>query len=261
MSTNLLLHCGAHSATWEDVTKVETPEPTDTWHPIPHQFLINRVADAMQAANLTVQNMEFGLWKDGMRMFAAFELRNGDNADDYGLVVGLRNSHDKAFSAGLAVGSRVFVCDNLAFSGEITIARKHTRYIRSDLPRLAAQAIGRIGAMRVRQDDRIRAYKQVGIDDRAVHDLLVRSIDAKVIPNARLPRVLQEWREPRHPEFEERNVWSLFNAYTEVFKDTNQLELPRRTVLLHGLMDQASGLVVEGPLVGEGMEDVDVRMN
>jgi hypothetical protein len=28
----------------------------------------------------------------------------------------------------------VFVCDNLAFSGEIKIARKHTRFIVRDLP-------------------------------------------------------------------------------------------------------------------------------
>jgi hypothetical protein len=33
-------------------------------------------------------------------------------------VLGLRNSHDKRFPAGLVGGSAVFVCDNLAFSGE-----------------------------------------------------------------------------------------------------------------------------------------------
>ena len=35
------------------------------------------------------------------------ELANGHTEDDYGLVLGLRNSHDKTFPASLALGSQV----------------------------------------------------------------------------------------------------------------------------------------------------------
>jgi len=45
---------------------------------------------------------------------------------DYTDAVGLRNSHDKSFPIGIAFGSRVFVCDNLAFIGDQVIRRKHT---------------------------------------------------------------------------------------------------------------------------------------
>ncbi len=257
--SNLMLHCGANAATEVEVMEVATPAPTDTWHPISHRLLIETVMRNMSGLGLTVQNAEYGLWQDGMRMFAAFELRNGQNADDYSLVVGLRNSHDKAFSAGLAVGSRVFVCDNLAFSGEITIARKHTRWIERDLPRLSAQAVGRIGQMRIKQDERIAAYKGSDVTDTQVHDLLIRSVDARVIANATVPKVLAEWRKPQHTEFEPRNAWSLFNAYTEVFKGGNQLELPRKATRLHGLLDQATGLAVAAPQIGQGMADVEVH--
>jgi len=40
-----------------------------------------------------------------------------------------------------------------------------------------------------------------------------------------LPNVLQEWRQPRHEEFEARNLFSLQQAFTETFKD-RQLARP-----------------------------------
>lgn len=259
--SNMILHCGANAASLDQVLEVNTPEPTDTWHPISHSLLLTTIREQLTGLGLHSTNEEYGLWNDGLRMFGTFELVNGKQHDDYRLVVGIRNSHDKAFSAGLAVGSRVFVCDNLAFSGEITIARKHTRWIERDLPRLAAQAVGRITAMRARQDDRIEYYKHHRVRDTKAHDILIRSVDARVISNTQIAKVLQEWRNPRHKAFEKRNAWSLFNAYTEVFKGTNQLELPQRTTRLHGLLDQVTGLALKAPEVGEGVEDADIRLN
>lgn len=259
--TNMMLHCGANAATEVEVFEVPTPEPTETWQPISHRLLIETILDQLTGLGYEAKNREFGLWLEGARMFATFELFNGQNADDYSLVVGLRNSHDKAFSAGLAVGGRVFVCDNLAFSGEITIARKHTRWIERDLPRLAAQAVGKIGNMRVRQDERIAAYKVAEVDDRMAHDLLLRSVDASVIANGTVPKVLGQWRKPLHEAFEARNAWSLLNAYTEVLKGSNALELPRRTTRLYGLLDQVAGVIAPAAAIGAGSTDVDVRVN
>jgi hypothetical protein len=60
----------------------------------------------------------------------------------------------------------------------------------------------------------------------------------------RIPRVLREWREPRHPEFREgRTAWRLFNAFTESLKGGLDA-LPGRTQALHGLLDGACGLAV-----------------
>lgn len=259
--SNLMLHCGANAATEVEVWEVPTPEPTKTWHPISHRLLIETILDQLTGLGYEAKQREYGLWAEGMRMFATFELFNGTNAADYSLVVGLRNSHDQAFSAGLAVGGRVFVCDNLAFSGEITIARKHTRWIERDLPRLASQAVGKIGALRVKQADRIAAYKTTEVDDRLAHDLLIRSVDSRVIANGTVPKVLAQWRKPAHEVFEERNAWSLMNAYTEVLKGSNALELPRRTTRLYGLFDQVAGLLTPAEEIGAGATDVDVRVN
>ena len=89
------------------------------------------------------------------------------------------------------------------------------------------------------QDKRIAAYKEIVIKDAEAHDLIIRACDVGVCCNRLIPAVLHEWREPRHQEFQERDVWSLFNSFTEVLKDG---KLPKRTEALHGLLDVAVGL-------------------
>lgn len=77
------------------------------------------------------------------------------------------------------------------------------------------------------QDRRIAAYKEAEISDIDAHDLIIRATDVTVCSKRLIPSVLYEWREPRHEAFEARNVWSLFNAFTESLKDGNLAELPK----------------------------------
>ena len=82
----------------------------------------------------------------------------------------------------------------------------------------------------------------VSVSDGAAHDLVIQSLDARVVPVTRIPDVLREWREPRHSEFREgRTAWRLFNAFTESLKGRLDA-LPTRTQALHGLLDCVCGL-------------------
>ena len=243
---NLMLHCGAHHADRDEVTAAPTPARTQSWVPIPHHHLLDRVESTLAGCGMRIVNEAHGLWGDGQRYFGLLEVRNGKADGDYGLVVGLRNSHDKTFPAAIASGAAVFCCDNLSFSGEVKLARRHTRFIERDLPRVVSTAVGRLTDMRHKQDDRITHYKATEILDRQAHDLVVRALDAGVVPASQLPKVLAEWREPQHSEFAEggRTGWRLFNAFTEVLKGRNLAMLPRRTQALHGLLDAECGLAV-----------------
>lgn len=248
--SNLLLHCGSNEATRDDVFDAPTPKGTDTHHPIPHRLLIETVENHIRAVGFDIETEEYGLMKNGLQMFGVWALTNGRGADDYQLTIGLRNANDKQFPAGMAVGSRVFVCDNMAFSAEIVIARKHTKHIVRDLDRMVADAAGRISEARVSQDRRIAVYKNTELIDPEVHDFVVRSVDNQVIPNRDITHVLGQWREPMHDDFAPRTAWSLFNAFTEVMKGTNPRDLTPRTRRLHGMMDaltDAFGLAEGAP--------------
>jgi hypothetical protein len=54
------------------------------------------------------------------------EIHSRKSSEDYCWVLGLRNSHDKTFPAGIVAGASVFVCDNLSFLGEVNFSRQHT---------------------------------------------------------------------------------------------------------------------------------------
>jgi hypothetical protein len=237
----LLLHCGARAVERTDIERVRTPQSTQTWTPIPHLELIQQVEQTIQANGLVVGSQAHSLSHEGMRYFGLLEIQRAESAEDYCWVLGLRNSHDKTFPAGVIAGSTVFVCDNLSFSGEVKLARKHTTYIRRDLPQLVQSAVGKLMERWHHQDQRLVSYKETELDDRAAHDLVVRGFDVGVFTNRHIPKVLHEWREPRHQVFRERTVWSFFNSVTEALKG-NLIELPHRTERLHGLLDTFVGL-------------------
>jgi hypothetical protein len=241
-ATNLILHCGAAAVDLEQVSSVKTPRATSTWQPIPHHQLIQTVQRTLATTNLTIGTQAHSLTHDGMRYFGLMEIHGRKTSEDYCWVLGLRNSHDKCFPAGIVAGASCFVCDNLSFSGEVKFARKHTRFINRDLPQLVERSIGLLMGKWHHQDRRIDAYKQHEVTDEAAHDLVIRSVDVGVCANSYIPGVLSQWREPQHSAFEPRNVWSLFNAFTETLKQANLAELPKRTEALHGLLDVAVGL-------------------
>jgi hypothetical protein len=238
---NLCLHCGAQTVERKLVQLVPTPRATDTWTPIPHLELVTQVERTLKSNGLVVGTQAHSLTRDGARYFGLMEVQREEFDEDYCWVLGLRNSHDKTFPAGITAGASVFVCDSLSFSGEVKLARKHTRFITRDLPQLVQGAVGKLMDRWNHQDTRLSIYKLTEIEDRTAHDLIVRATDVGVCPNKLVPRVLREWREPRHDVFIPRNAWSLFNAFTEALKG-NLIELPRRTEALHGLLDTHVGL-------------------
>jgi hypothetical protein len=242
MSGTLCLHSGAKIVEPEALQAVITPEPTATWTPIAHHALVNSVRGALTASGAEIVKEEHSLYHDGDRYFGLLHL--ADNNDGGNTVIGIRNSHDKTFPAGLSLGNRVFVCDNLSFSGDVTVARKHTRFIGRDLDRLIYAAVGRLSDLRVKQAARFEAYKGKELSDMEAHDLIVRSMLARVIGGEAVPKVVHEWRQPAHEEFAPRNVWSLFNGFTEVLKGINPQTIVKRTMSLHGLLDTHCQLAI-----------------
>lgn len=241
MSGGLMIHCGAHNVTRNAVDESFTPQGLGRHRPIPHGELVRLTEDTLNEYGFGVEEEAHALMSNGNQYFGFMGIAQ-EVADDYRLCVGLRNSHDKKFPAGLALGSNVFVCDNLCFSGEQVVKRKHTTEIMAELPGLIGQAVAGLNQMRARLEAQIECYKNVEITDVLAHDIVIKTMDAKVIGPTWVPKVLQEWREPQHAEFAGRSVWSLMNAHTEVLKGKSPRDLTARTMKLHGVLDEVVGL-------------------
>jgi len=239
----MLLHCGAETVTREQLFAIPTPKGTDTWFPLSHRTIVGEVETQLKTTGFQIGGETHALSHDGARYFGVISVTTKDRGQsDYTWVVGLRNSHDKSFPAGLVAGSRVFCCDNLAFSGEVKISRKHTKYAYRDLRHLTARAVGQLGDRFRGLDLRVEAYKAEPVADWLAHDITIRAVDCAAITPAQIPDVLKEWRTPSYPDFEPRNAWSLFNAFTEVHKTVNPHTALRRGEALYGLFDGLAGV-------------------
>jgi len=222
--------------TRDDLALITTPEATETWQPVPHAALIDASERALNLQGWTVESQTYEMDREGARMFATWAIVNGTRHEDYRLSVGIRNAHDKAFAAGIGLGAWVLVCANLDFAADFLIGRKHTSGILRDLPGILEGIFGRVGRFETAHAARVESYKRTPLGDAQVHDIVIRSVDAGVMANSYIGKVLGEWRASDHEDFAPRTAWSLFNAYTEVFKTTNVFDLSTRTTRLHGLL-------------------------
>jgi hypothetical protein len=146
---------------------------------------------------------------------------------------------DKSFPLGFAAGSRVFVCDNLAFSSELLVRRKHTRHGMKAFATAISNAVAGLVSFKVAEEQRIRRMVELELSDAQASHLILSAYRRGIISTLQLPGVCKEWEEPSHDEFKPRNAWSLFNAFTEVLKP-RAVAAPQsfvaQTIRLNGLI-------------------------
>ena len=244
MNTNTinLRVCGSDNSeiSTADLVKVATPSKTDSYQPIPHADLVSIFREQMKAASLTIKQEVHTTARFGQRYFGLFEIDMGKKGTS-GTVVGLRNSHDKSFPAGICAGNAPFVCSNLVFHNEIVFGRRHTTNLLRDLPQIISRAIGALGDMWTKHETRVTKYAETPLTDDEAGNLILRSYRAGAIGKTMIADVLDQWEKPAHEEFAPRNLWRLHNSFTEVYKG-NLIALPKRSQALHSIFDPFAGL-------------------
>ena len=107
--SGLILHCGSQYVGREEIARVPTPASTATWHPVPHYEIIKMVSTAVESRGWTIANEQYGLARDGAKLFGVMRLGHSGNSE-WSRAIGLRNSHDMTIAVGLAAGLNCFVC-------------------------------------------------------------------------------------------------------------------------------------------------------
>jgi hypothetical protein len=109
---------------------------------------------------------------------------------------------------------------------------------------------------------RFATYKAKEITDVQVHDMVIRGLDLGACTAQQIPHIVKEWRNPRHPEFATcgKTAWRLFNAFTEVGKESGVFVLPKRTQSLHALMDAECGIVGRAERITADAIDTEVEI-
>jgi len=232
----MMIHCGGVAKSLGQVEGIPVPEPTDSYVPIAHIDLVNTihtVAGDMLPDHRLVDT-QFATSKDGQRLFGLSTWRNGETTDDMGLAVGYRNSYDRSMTVGVAMGARVFVCDNLALSGEMASFKfKHT----GDVMRKLNEAIitslysARHTFSNVKADAERLAQVEVSTD--SGYRFLGSLYGQGVLSANQFSTAGRHWVEPAYEDFAPRNAWSLYNSANTGLKSTPIRDIMGKHLKLH----------------------------
>jgi hypothetical protein len=213
----LVLHAGGRVATPDELRDCRTPEPVGRWHPVAHVRVLEAVKETLAGAGYSVRAEKYALARHDARFFGVLDLET-PLAAGVSLSVGVRNSVDKSFPLGFAAGSRVFVCDNLAFRSELLVRRRHTVNGMKAFGQAIAGAVASLTGFREAEEARIRRMAGRELTPAEASHIILAAYRRGIISTLQQPRVCAEWEEPRHDDFRPRTAWSLFNAFTEVLK-------------------------------------------
>lgn len=209
----LTLHVNAHEVDYSSLRDLSTPPPTETHIPIAHYVVVDHIKYALKMYDHEVTEEHFGVTEDGNRFFGLLSLRS--TYGGYEDTVGLRNSHDKSFPIGIGYGSRVFVCDNLAFIADRVVKRKHTLNLKRDLPGLIVEMVEPLAVFRKTQAETIERYKSKHLEQFLADHIIMAAYRTGIINVTRIENVCNEWDKPRFDyDGGPHTAWHLLNAFT-----------------------------------------------
>lgn len=205
---------------------IATPRATSTWQPVPHHEIMSTVIRHAESRNLEIDELKYNVvdvFKNKSRqpypdMFASMFMKSTNGV--YRNMLGIRNSHNKRFGASACSGTSVMVCSNGVMSAEHMISSKHTTHVRENFEEAVSNMFNNVIAQWKRNECRYNGYRSTELSTSDFDQLLGSAIRVGAITPSKSLKVYQEYIDPRHDAFADRNAWSAFNAFTEIHKES-----------------------------------------
>jgi len=237
MSEATLIASGG-KLTREQVALVTTPPGTATHKPVPHADVLQALIETLGFRHIAIVKDEYAVSKDGMKMFGVLDLDTGITGCRFS--IGVRNSHDKSMRLALTVGYRVFVCENMAFSGDFQpVLAKHSKHfsLQNELSIGVDQMQRNFDGMRT-QVDNWRSTQLVDVSAKLIIYRAFVESDLEV-PRHLARSVHDHYFNPKYEDFQPRTMWSLSNAFTSAFKQLEPIPQFKATAKLAGFLEAA----------------------
>ena len=229
--TSTLIGYADRTINREELALVPTPPPTATHQPVPHHEIVQALVETLGFRHIGVVRDEYAVSPDGMKMFGVLDLETEMHGARFS--IGLRNSHDKTMRLALTCGYRVFVCSNMAFSGDFTpVLAKHSKsFALVDSISVGVDRMQRNFEPMRKQVEAWRATELTDISAKMIiYEAFIQS--ELEVPKHLARRVHDNYFEPQYDEFRSRTMWSLSNAFTSAFKELDPVPQFRATAKL-----------------------------
>jgi len=223
--------------TRQQLAAVLTPLGTATHRPVAHAEVVEALVETLSFRHIGVVKDEFAISKDGMKMFGVLDLDTGMHGCRFS--IGVRNAHDKSMRLAMTVGYRVFVCENMAFSGDFQpVLAKHSKHFSLH----NSLSIG-VDLMQRNFDGmrkQVEGWRETQLSEVEAKLVIYRAFieSALEVPRHLAKPVHDLYFSPQHEEFQPRTLWSLSNAFTSAFKQLEPIPQFRATAKLAGFLER-----------------------
>ena len=216
--SGILSHAASQLVTREELLTIPPPHATPTWRPIAHGDLVAAIDRQLLVRGITIRSEKFAIQRGGARLFAVLDL-SIESSEECCAAMGIRTANDRSMALEIAVGLKVFVCDNLAFSGDlIALRRKHT--INFDLNADISRAVDRYQAHLLVLQRTIAEARKVPIADKEAECLIFEAFRYEIVPIRYFKEVAETYFNPASDmiDVQPRSMWGLHNAFTRAVR-------------------------------------------
>ena len=218
--STLIAHRGARLVSRESLRSLPAPVSLGPRHrPIPHADLVETVLAEAEVRSLTVTKEQYALGRHDAALFGILDFSRKLDGGEAGFSLGFRSSQDQSLALLGRAGVRVFVCDNLALSGDtFAFQRRHTL-------RIDVEATVRAGFDRYeRHSETLTAHvsrlRETAVSDTRAKEIVYDALAQKVVPARLLPEIHANYFEEsdERPDCRSRTLWGLHNAFTRALR-------------------------------------------
>ena len=238
MNTQLLTQCGSRRCTLEQLLTIPEPEKTKSYTPLNHyDFAVNILTIASDLLKgYRFDGDSYALSSDGQKMFGVITYRkiNPGPKEELKVAIGIRNSYDRSMAAGLVLGSTVIVCDNLVFSGDIKVMRKHQgEDMHEDLHDQIVTAIYKSQHNFHQISEDVEAMKNRTMNQKEKYEFIGLLTGEGILSATQSSAAYKELWKPSHEEFKVDTLWAGYNCATEALKSSPVHQIIQRHSALH----------------------------
>jgi len=204
------------------------PQATNTYGPVAHETLFERVEAEIQRNNWEVEDVSYRGAMNNDVVIAYYTLATKSNLPVKPMI-GIINSYNKTRRVGIACGARVMICMNGMISGEATAAKVHRSKVMDHLDQMIHVTLG---SLRKTFGDisndivNLKEHKLDGMTEVShilgelyVRDSILTPTQASVVKTEITDSIHFSMKE----DTESFNSWNLYNNVTEALKRSHPL--------------------------------------
>lgn len=217
----ILSHAQSNLITRADLQAIPAPQGTPTWKPIGHADLIQAIDRQLLVRGIRILDEKFAIQREGARLFGVLDLSIEGDTPEFCAAMGIRTANDRSMALEIAVGVKVFVCDNLCFSGDlIALRRKHT--LKFNLNADISIAIDRYQEHLLALRGQIEGLRERPLADPDAKLLIFEVFAKEILPIRFFPWVTAAYfrADPATmADVAPRTHWGLHNAFTRAIRE------------------------------------------